>query len=165
MNATKYDAGMPHTGAWDREEEEIPTIDLGEFEKRCKALFEEDRKIAIEEEKIKAAKEVLDKQKAEVMAILKKYNKEKYPVDGLGVVRIAKRWSWKVPQDMQAKKKFFDYLKKEGIFMELVSVNSQTLNSYCKKAYEVQKELGNVDWNPDGLESPTLTEKLQIAKR
>jgi hypothetical protein len=160
---SKVASNVPQ-GSWETEEE-IADVDLGQFEKQCKELFDLDAKIEVEESKVKELKAQAEVMKDSVMAIMKKYKKDKYPVTGCGTIKISKKWSWKIPQNMEAKEKFFKFLKKKGIFMELVSVNSQTLNSFCKAELEIAKQRGDVDWNPDGLEAPNMIEKIQLSSK
>lgn len=152
------------SGVWETETD-IATTDLGQFEELCKKLYALWSDIESRESVIKNMKEDAGKLESDVMATLKKYNKEKYHVSGCGTISITKRYSWKIPQDMAAKEKFFAYLQSKGIFMQLVGVNSATLNKFCKDELEVAKADGRVDWNPDGLEAPTLSEKLTMRSK
>jgi hypothetical protein len=154
---------MP-SGVWEQETE-IAKTDLGQFEELCKKLYALWSDIESREAAVKNLKEDAGKLEDQVMATLKKYNKEKYHVTGCGTISITKRYSWKIPQDLAAKEKFFAYLQSKGIFMQLVGVNSATLNKFCKDELEVAKAEGRVDWNPDGLEAPTLSEKLRMASK
>lgn len=54
--------------------------------------------------------------------------------------------SFKVPKTPEDKEKFFAYLKDKGVYEELVTVNSQTLNSWVKQEIEE-----NIDLQIPGL--------------
>jgi len=64
------------------------------------------------------------------------------------------------PQDPASKKLFTDYLKMKGDYEDLVSVNSQRLNSYAKQEILASKEL---DFQVPGL-SKTNRIKISMIK-
>lgn len=59
---------------------------------------------------------------------------------------------FRVPKDLQSKKMFFSFLEDKGVFDELVSVNSNTLNSWAQAEIEAAEEAGNFDFTLPGLE-------------
>lgn len=70
---------------------------------------------------------------------------------------------WRVPQTQEDKAAFFDYLKQRGVFMDLVSVNSQTLNSFVKAERTLSG--GGDDFTLPGLSEPTETVRLHLTSR
>jgi hypothetical protein len=46
----------------------------------------------------------------------------------------------------------------------MISVNSQTLNSFAKKELEAAKETGDIDFKIPGLGEPTLTEMIALRR-
>lgn len=77
-------------------------------------------------------------------------------------ISITHKSSVKVPKDLESKQKFFEYLREKGLFDELVSINSNTLNGYYKEQLEAEMEAGNTDWEMPGIGAPTITKGLQV---
>lgn len=59
---------------------------------------------------------------------------------------------FRVPKDLETKKRFFTFLEEKGIFDELVSVNANTLNSWAQAEIEAAAERGDFDFQIPGLE-------------
>lgn len=59
--------------------------------------------------------------------------------------------SVQTPKTAEDKKKLFDYLESQGLFLEIASVNSQTLNSLYKNLSEKAAEEGNLDFTLPGV--------------
>lgn len=112
------------------------------------------------EEKSKISKEAsaaLDAAEAELLDKLKEVGKTKYHVDGIGSVSKVSRISFKTPKSPDDKKKLFAYIdEKYGpeVLMGMLSINSQSLNSFFKEASEC----------PPGLEAPTSMEYLKFSR-
>jgi hypothetical protein len=150
------------TGNW---QEETEITDMGEFDALCAKAFALDAEIDADKERIKEKSAQHDALLDQITNIMKKHNKQKYLVDGVGTISINQNYSWRVPQTVEAKKAFFDYLKKEGVLMEMVTVNSNTLNSFCKAQLKaVLEKDANLEWNPPGLEAPTHYEKVSMRR-
>jgi hypothetical protein len=149
-------------GLWETEK---PVTDIGAFEAKVRELYSRWDEITKLEEQVKAMKAAAEEVENHVMATLKEHNMDKFHVKGCGTVGITKSYQWRIPQGLENKKKFFEYLKKRGVFLELISVNSQTLNRFCKEELEIAKGEGKVNWNPDGLEQPSLREKLVMRSK
>jgi hypothetical protein len=79
-------------------------------------------------------------------------------------VSVVNRFSWRVPKTLAEKDELFKYLRERKIFMEMVSVNSQTLNSFCKEEMESAKERGDFMFQVPGVGEPTCTQGLQVRK-
>lgn len=70
-----------------------------------------------------------------LLELLKKANKVKYHVSGLGTVSMALKTQVKTPKDPESKKQMIEYFKTLGpeLFNHYVSVNHMTLNSYVNE--------------------------------
>lgn len=90
-------------------------------------------------------------------------NKRKnYSVDGIGMVSVQHRESYKVPKDTEDKKILFDYIKQKyngETLMSMVSIHSATLNSWAN-----QEAASGVMQIP-GLGQPTVTETISFRKK
>lgn len=146
-------------------EKEIPSVTVSELDAKCTAAIVLYNKIKDAESIIESQKKILGQLNDEIHTILKAFNKIEYSMGELGKVKIQTKKTWRIPQSLNEKLEFFDYLKKVGDFDALVSVNSMTLNSWCDIEYTKAKEKGLVDWAPPGLMQPTEQEKLKLPRR
>ncbi len=110
-----------------------------------------------------AEKSTLSNMKARVLTILQQHNKPNYRT-GRGLVSVTKRFTVAHPKDPAARAKFFEYLRGKGIFEDLVSVHSQTLNSYYKAEMDAAIAQGNTDFSIPGVAEPKLVETLAMRK-
>lgn len=62
------------------------------------------------------------------------------------------------------KQRFFEYLKEQGIYDEVVSVNSRWLNSYYKKEKEAADARGDIFFKIPGLGEPFQKTRLSFKK-
>lgn len=72
--------------------------------------------------------------------------------------------SVKNPQTPEDKEAFFLYLKEQGLFENMISVHSRTLNSMYKSASEDALRRGELEFRIPGIEAPTVFKKLVIRK-
>jgi hypothetical protein len=148
---------------WEYETEEPSEVTLKELTGLCSELKEKRaEKKAIEDQ----AKEVgsrIAKIEAKILAHLEEYGMKNFSGDFGQVVR-TKRYSVKQPKTPEAKEQFFDYLRSQGVFEELISVNSRTLQSWVRQEIEAKKEEGVQDFVPPGLDQPEITETISLRK-
>ena len=67
----------------------------------------------------------------------------------------------KTPED---KEQLFQFLRDKGIFLEIASVNSQTLNSLYKNLSEDAAKEGNLDFRLPGVAAPTNSINLKMRR-
>lgn len=152
---------MPE-GAWETEK---PITEIAKFEAECVALYDHWDQIMALEAQVKELRAQADAMENRVRDTMKAHGMKKFHVTGKGTIGITNKYSWKIPQDLTKKREFLKYLQGKGVFLEMVSVNSQTLNKFCKEQIEIAKGEGKVDWNPDGLEPPTLRETITMRSK
>lgn len=118
-------------------------------------------------EKIKKEKQaqdkILDELELKFIEALRECGKEKYQSE-VGTLYTSHRLSYRVPKTPEQRASFFEYLKQNGDFDNLITVNSQTLNSYCKEKFELAKQAGAEDFEIPGLEPPEVCEVLGFRK-
>lgn len=68
----------------------------------------------------------------------------------------------KTPEEKQA---LFEFLQSKGIFLEIASVNSQTLNSLYKSLATEAEEKGNYDFKMPGVGEPTTYTSLKLRRQ
>lgn len=152
---------MSETEAWDEGLSNV-TIDqlnalCDEYKKSCEA---EEAK----EEELKAFTEARKGIEGRILTILKEKNMPSYKTP-VGTFSVKNNKSVAQPENMEEKHKFFDYLKEQGIFYEMVNVNSRTLNSWASKEVESKEKEGIFGWAPPGLKPPTLHQSLSFRKK
>ncbi len=59
--------------------------------------------------------------------------------------------SFKVPKTPETRKEFFDFLKEKGVYEDMVTVNSRTLNSWAKQEAQAAEDDGDYDYQIPGL--------------
>ena len=64
------------------------------------------------------------------------------------------------PDDI-AREKFFNYLKGKGVFEQMITINSRTLNAFAKVELETANEEGVLDFQIPGL---TKSDPVFVAK-
>lgn len=122
------------------------------------------------QEKEKLDAEVREREKElfaleqKIQAYLEANNKTKYSVDGVGTFNVVERFSYKIPRTPEAKEKFFSYLRDKGVYEDLINVNSQTLNAFCKGQLEEARDRQDFNFTIPGLEEPTLFKKVQLRR-
>lgn len=134
--------------------EEPKSVDLVAFEAMCRGLWEEKDKHDELELQAKLQGKKVDELKAKILVIMNDAKIEKFAVSGRGTVFTVDRFSVSVPKDGEGRQAFFEYLKERGIFDELITVNSQTLNAFYKRCLEEAMEKGDVDFKVPGIEEP-----------
>lgn len=82
-----------------------------------------------------------------------------------GTISIKNNKTVAQPEDMSAKIQLFDYLKSQGIFEEMVAVNSRTLSSWANKEIEAREKQGVFGWVPPGLKAPNEYQSLSVRKK
>lgn len=126
---------------------------VGELETLSADAFRYDKLSDDFDEKAKEARIKRDEVAARIKQVLTHFGKTKYD-SNYGTIEIRTKNSFKTPKTPEQKKAFFEYLQSKGIFWEYVSVNANSLNSFCGQEYEAAKEEGKECAIP-GIENPT----------
>lgn len=144
--------------------EAITTEQLDHLIKEMKRLDDE------KDEAKKAHSEASEKYEAArdaVLSALKACGKSKYYVDGLGTAFIASRLSFQTPKEIEQKDAFFKWIAEthgDDVLKGMVTVNSQTLNGFCKREFEAALERGDADFKIPGINEPTAQETVNFRK-
>lgn len=81
-----------------------------------------------------------------------------------GMVSLSQRTSVKTPKTQEDREAFFFYLKEKGLYDDMISVNSQTLNSFYKAGLEEAREKGLTDFIIPGIGEVTIKASLSFRK-
>ncbi len=107
------------------------------------------------------AHEKFENQRTFLLELLKKANKTRYHVTGLGTVSMAIKTQVKTPKDPASKKLMVEYFQTLGpeLFNHYMSVNHMTLNSYVNEQLATDP-----DFNLPGVGEKTETPELRFRK-
>ena len=117
-------------------------------------MFEQYR--IYEDAKAKASEEYGKYKKLEVkvMDLLENEGMAKYQTKS-GTFTWRYSSSFKTPKTPEEKDAFFGYLKDKGVFDQMISVNSKTMNSYLKEQEEIYEESGGLEFKVPGIQATT----------
>lgn len=73
-----------------------------------------------------------------------------------GTIGMTERLSVKTPKLPEDRDAFFAYLRDRGLFDQMISVNSATLNSFYKSEFEQAKERGDAEFKIPGINEETI---------
>lgn len=142
------------------------TLNMGEMD----ALVRKSQELwDVYEAKKKVASEAhaeYEKTEAAVMAALRAAGKKSYKVDGVGTVTIVQKSQVTVPKTIEAKKRFFQYLRTKGedVLFGMTTVNSQTLNSWFNREMDEATGNGLLGFSVPGIDAPTSRETMAFKK-
>ena len=143
------------------DETEFDDITISRFEELCEVAFALKEEISAAEDKVKKYKESLNKTQLKIMGYLEKNNKDSYKAR-VGTVYINRQLSVKVPKEPQDRESFFNYLKAKGVFEDLITVHSRTLNSFYRAEWDSSDS--SSDFTIPGIGAPEVYETLRMRK-
>lgn len=111
---------------------------------------------------LKEHQEKLSSLESKALEMLNELDKDSYRSNS-GTIYRSSRVTWLVPKMPEERLAFFGYLREQGVFEQMITVHSQTLNSYCKVEAEKAKERGEVLEIP-GLGTPSIQENIGFRK-
>lgn len=128
------------------------------------ALIDKLRREEDEVRKIhKNATSKTEEAEARMLAMLEASNLKNFRSDD-GLVSVGYRTSVRTPKTPEDRKALFDYLQKIGVYDQMITVNSQTLNSFYKEELEKAKEAGADDFEIPGLNEVTIAPILSFRR-
>ena len=148
---------------WDVETEAPIELTIKELNRLCTEFRE------IKEKKAELEKEIssLNAQNGgiqnKILETLEEFGMKNFTGD-FGTVSQKKNYSVKHPKDPFQKTAFFNYLKEDGVFEEMVTVNSRTFTSWVKKEIEAKEEEGLFGWCPPGVDAPEIIKTISLRK-
>jgi hypothetical protein len=139
-------------------------VTMAELEGLCKEIAEQrmvcDQVAAVKKEQDR----LLDDKEKKLLDLLRLLEKDSFK-SNVGTFSVSHRLSVRVPGNAEDKQAFFDYLKARGLFDQMITVNSQTLNSFYKAEFEAAKESGEgMDFAMPGIGEPSISETISFRK-
>jgi len=86
----------------------------------------------------------LEEKQMHISELLISLEKDSYHSNA-GIFSFREVESFRVPKDDLSRELFFNFLKDRGIFDQMITVNSQTLNAFAKQEIEAHKSAGNIE--------------------
>jgi len=147
--------------AWDTAEVPMDQMTLEQMDQLIIQLKEARTEYDAKKKILTEAGNVLEEIEQKIVAALKANNRTGYGVDGIGKVSYYIKESFTTPKTNEAKAQLFDYIQGkygEDVLTTMISINSQTLNSWANK----ESEAGVMQI--PGLDAPTGKEILSFRK-
>ncbi len=148
---------------WGEEASNPDDVTVKELEAMCDEGHGLNIEISKLEDQISTLKEKKNECMAKVRQYLEYYGKSNY-ASALGSVEIRDEISFKIPQTEEDKRLFFEYLKEIKAYDAMISVNSRTLNSFCKEQNEIAKE-ENKELKIPGIGKPEEYKKIYLRSK
>lgn len=141
----------------------INEVTLVKMEALAKTIDDLRRK----ETEMKQAKEAvsneLEAREQEMIKILTDNEMKGYRAK-VGLLSLAFRTSVRTPKTPEDRAAFFEYLKAQGLYDQMISVNSQTLNSFYKSKLDEAVNRGEEDFAIPGLKEVTISPTLSFRR-
>lgn len=147
--------------AWDQPSSEITLGDLSLLCAKIVSIREEKERL---QEELKEVQGRLDQVEHQVLNIMKDNAIPNFKGE-FGTISVKNTKTITQPETLTDKLKLFEYLKKEGIFEEMVNVNSRTLSSWAAKEIEAKEKEGRFGWTPPGLKPARDFQTLSVRKK
>lgn len=121
------------------DEKDMALDTMKEFEALCDECFSMKAEIDDITQILKEKKAKLSERQEKVIAYLEEYGKTKH-TGRMGNVHIKVDSYPPMPKDPTKKEAFMNYLKKQGVYEDMVTVNAQTLKGYYKAEMEANED-------------------------
>jgi hypothetical protein len=115
-------------------------------------------------QELKTVQEAIDELETKILSIMKENAMPNFKGE-FGTISIKNTKSITQPGSLEEKLQLFQYLQGQGIFNEMVNVNSRTLSSWVNKEIEAKEKEGIFGWVPPGLKPPETYASLSVRKK
>lgn len=146
------------------EEKTISNTTIQTLDRLCEKFADLKGRADALEDQAKSFRDMANEISAEIMALLTESKKTSWQTP-IGNFILSNRFTVPTPKDPEQKQAFFSYLKQKGIFEDLVSVHSQTLNAWYRQELDAALDKGDVNFKVPGLEDPKYVQTLSIRKK
>ena len=107
-------------------------LKVSELDALVAVIMEQRAVIEKVEETLTGMNKELYRLEGRAAAYLKELNRTSYDSPH-GSITLMKRVAYTVPKTLEDRESFFNYLKEQQVFDQMITVNYNTLNSYAKK--------------------------------
>lgn len=147
---------------YDDAEKPMDEVTVKAFDEMCELLFMKRDAIDAQKDLLKELSADYEALEKKVLSYLSEFGKKKH-ICKFGTLDSRPREYWKVPKG-EGRDAFFSYLKEKGLFDNLITVNSQTMNSFVKAEVEAARESGDINFRVPGLDEPTVVDIIYMKK-
>lgn len=134
---------------------------LNQMVEQLAQLRAEEETLDLERKKLQMK---LDALEGQLMEILEEQGMSSFTAPS-GLINLVQKSSVTTPKTLEQKRSLFKYLSDRGVFEELVSVNSQTLNSFYRAEEAMALERGDFDFNLPGVGQPSVRNQLRFTRK
>lgn len=109
----------------------------------------------------------LEEMEMQMIGVLKEMGKSSYKSE-YGTVSSRLEYRYNLPQTPEARAEYFKFLRDKGVFEQLITVNSNTHNSFCKAEMESAIERdpeSALTFRIPGVDEPKQREILSFRKK
>lgn len=138
-----------------------------QFNELGQKMFQQYVEVQEIKEHLKREQEKLTKFQGEYMKCLENMEMDRATVPKYGTVSLVTKYSVKTPKDVPSKEALWNYIEAaygKEVLKDYLTINSQSLNSFYKKEFEIAKEEGNLDWILPGVGEPTAYKQLTLRR-
>jgi len=146
---------------WELDKKEASGDTLKKLNDLCIDYESQRAAIASTKEVLKDLNSKLNDIQSQILSYFEHYDMTQHR-GSWGTLSVSKRFSAKTPKTPEAKEAFYGYLKEQGHFDDLISVNSKTLQSYIKSQMDV---LDDPSWKPPGIDEIGYVETISMRKK
>lgn len=143
---------------------EVTVQTLEDLAEQIAVLREE---IAVDKAALSEKNELLEETEQNFLNHLKELGKTSYK-SNFGTISKVEKWRVNLPDSPEAKEELQAYLIEKGL-KSMLTVNSNTLNSYYMQEWEIVKESGDpeaaMNFSIPGLKEPKLYETISFRKK
>lgn len=139
-------------------------ITVDDIRRRTILLYELSQKKEEAKEQLRQVSSSYDKLEAELLGMMEANELDRFDIPECMVLR-GSRTSWKTPKTPGERESFFSYLKQQGVYENMITVNSQTLNAWAKEEEAAAVSRGDLAFEIPGLGQPTTTPTLTLRRK
>lgn len=142
----------------------MSAVTVQELDELCKSIAEKRVKIDEMDAALTEQNKELAAMEAKAVEYLEALGRDNYKSKH-GTLSIREALRWNLPAGPDQWKSLFQHFRELGIFDGMITVNSQKLNSWAKKEFEIATEEGRgMDFAIPGLEQPKMHRSLAFRK-
>jgi len=141
------------------------SITVDEMNELAKSIREQEEKYEAAKKEATAQFNALEKLENLMGKALLDLGQDKFQTP-YGTMVLTKRTSFKVPKLEEDRAIFFEKLKEMGVYEDMITVNSATMNGFLKDEYKAAEARGEdmVVYRFPGVEPPTVSVTASLRK-
>jgi hypothetical protein len=143
---------------------EVPSVTVSQLDELCEKFADLKKEADELDDILKEKNEKVKEIGTQIINFLNEFKKPSWKTSR-GNFIISNRFTVPTPKSPEDKQAFFNYLKQKGIFEDMVTVHSQTLNGYYRQEMDAALDAGDVNFSIPGIEEPKYVQTLSMRKK